>query len=288
MALLLQSRPAENRAWVWHFVRDGLRPTHFHDDTELMLVRRGRGLLECWGATFALARGDLVVVPPGVPHGFLQLSADFDMWGAEVGPELLGAMHGSRHDAAPFAWVSACFARGAFATPVVRLSPTDYRELEQAYARLDGAEGSEVAALLERLLCCVRRHGQGEEGIEARGVRQQLHEPHVDRAELARGLRVCPEHLSRAFRQRLGCTWEAQRGRARVLAFLAHSAGPGANLTEAAYAAGFGSYSQLFRTFRACAGASPHDYVFGAGRALRGQLVDATRIAVPGRDPSPT
>jgi AraC-like DNA-binding protein len=278
MAVLLQSRPAANGAWVWRFQRSGLRPTHFHDDTEIMLVRRGHGRLEYWGSTFDVAEGDLIVVPPSVPHGFLNLSADFDMWGAEIGPELLAAMHGEVHHQRPYAWVRACFSSGAFARPVVRLPAARLRELERSYARLDGAEGDQVAWLIEQLLSFARHGGHREERVETRGVRRLLLEPQVDRAELARGLRVGPEHLSRAFRRQLGCTWEAQRVRARVLAFLARSTAPGASLTEAAYAAGFGSYSQLFRTFRACAGASPHEYLYEHGREQRGRLVDASRF----------
>jgi AraC-like DNA-binding protein len=77
--------------------------------------------------------------------------------------------------------------------------------------------------------------------------------------------------LSRLFKQQLGMSLTEFRQRQRLRLFIERiGRGNRFSLTEAAYAAGFGCYSQCFRAFRQSMGCSPAEYL----RRVRGQTGD--------------
>ena len=85
------------------------------------------------------------------------------------------------------------------------------------------------------------------------------------RAQLGR---TGPTEIGRHFRRDVGVTLVRYRARVRLLHFI-HRMDLGATeLLPAALDAGFGSYSQLCRTFRADVGASPRTFFAGARRQL--------------------
>ena len=79
---------------------------------------------------------------------------------------------------------------------------------------------------------------------------------------LAAACHVSRPHLSRLFREQLGQSLTDYRNRQRADRF-AQLVGRGGrfNLTEAAYAAGFGSYAQAFRVVKRLTGRSPREWV---------------------------
>jgi AraC-like DNA-binding protein len=81
-----------------------------------------------------------------------------------------------------------------------------------------------------------------------------------DLAELAG---TSPKQLARLFRKDIGESLVAFRNRRRVERFFAFTDGTSENLLQAALAAGFGSYAQFHRVFRALLGASPSEYLLG-------------------------
>src|SRR4029079_1058320 len=71
----------------------------------------------------------------------------------------------------------------------------------------------------------------------------------TDRPSAASELGVSEGFLSRSVHRDLGVTFVEHRARTRVAHFLALVQQGESNLLNAALAAGFGSYSQFFRTF---------------------------------------
>jgi AraC-like DNA-binding protein len=87
--------------------------------------------------------------------------------------------------------------------------------------------------------------------------------------ELAQACNASPSWLSRLFREQLGVSLVGYRNQARIERFFElYGAGHGANLTEAALGAGFGSYAQFHRVFKDTLGFAPGDLKRGVRGAV--------------------
>jgi AraC-like DNA-binding protein len=89
--------------------------------------------------------------------------------------------------------------------------------------------------------------------------------------ELAALVGTSPKQLVRLFRQDMGESLVAFRNRRRVERFFALTDGTSENLLQAALGAGFGSYAQFHRVFRAMLGASPSEYLLGENIQIPGK-----------------
>jgi AraC-like DNA-binding protein len=94
-----------------------------------------------------------------------------------------------------------------------------------------------------------------------------------DTVELAELLGTSPRQLVRVFRQDMGESLVAFRNRRRIERFFALTDGTSENLLQAALAAGFGSYAQFHRVFRAMLGATPSEYLLGENVSATGGKV---------------
>lgn len=81
--------------------------------------------------------------------------------------------------------------------------------------------------------------------------------------QLARVVGTSPGQLGRLFRQDMGESLVTYRNRRRIERFFTLTDGSSENLLRAALAAGFGSYAQFHRVFRAFVGATPSEYLTG-------------------------
>jgi AraC-like DNA-binding protein len=91
--------------------------------------------------------------------------------------------------------------------------------------------------------------------------------------ELADRLETSPRQLVRLFRQDMGESLVAFRNRRRIERFFALTDGTSENLLQSALAAGFGSYAQFHRVFRAMLGATPSEYLVGENVRKTGRKV---------------
>jgi len=81
-----------------------------------------------------------------------------------------------------------------------------------------------------------------------------------DLGKLARRCGVSEAHLSRVFARQIGVPLNRYRNSLRLSRFWTHYRQTGGkNLTEAAYAAGFGSYAQFYKIFAHAYGCGPRD-----------------------------
>ncbi len=100
-----------------------------------------------------------------------------------------------------------------------------------------------------------------------KAVHRLTRDPSLGGDALAHELSISVSHLARLFKSEMGVTLVDYRNQLRLERFAAQMESGCTNLLEAALAAGFGSYSQFHRVFRALRGRSPRDYF--ASRGIR-------------------
>lgn len=128
-----------------------------------------------------------------------------------------------------------------------------------------------LCAVLGHRLTALRGSGRITFGPAARhpavgvAVRMLTDDPSLRGGDIARKIGVSLSRFARVFKSDMGMSLVDFRNQLRLERFLSLVDAGGTNLLEAAYAAGFGSYSQFHRVFRALRGASPREY-FSGGR----------------------
>ena len=128
---------------------------------------------------------------------------------------------------------------------------------EQLVDALDAPPPSETRlALAEQQ---PRRTRDGS--LVAQALERLQTDPSVSRGELAEGLGVSPSKLGKAFRAQMGIAFVDYRNQLRLERFMKLVFPGGGNVSAAARSAGFGSYAQFHRVFRALVGKSPKEYL---------------------------
>jgi AraC-like DNA-binding protein len=128
-----------------------------------------------------------------------------------------------------------------------------------------------LCAVLGQRLTALRGSGRITYGPAARhpavgaAVRMLTDDPSLRGGDIAKKIGVSLSRFARVFKSDMGMSLVEFRNQLRLERFLSLVDSGGTNLLEAAYAAGFGSYSQFHRVFRALRGASPREY-FSGGR----------------------
>ena len=97
--------------------------------------------------------------------------------------------------------------------------------------------------------------------LVAQALERLRDDPSVSRGALAQGLGVSPSKLGKAFRAQMGVAFVDYRNQLRLERFMALVFPGGGNVSTAARNAGFGSYAQFHRVFRALVGKSPKEYL---------------------------
>jgi AraC-like DNA-binding protein len=241
---------ARGRGQIWRYSPQYRRPRHFHAEPELNVVCAGTGSFATGARVFPVRAGDVVWWHAGIDHELVDTSPDFDLFVIGLTPELSERVLGRAGlDSVPGrALRPATFSSivGACAIPVHELEPV---VLEQRVAELWRAAhvapgaGCSIHTLSRRV---------------ASGV---FSDTALTRRDLARELRTHPSEISRHFHSDIGLTLTEYRTRIRLLRFIQVADDtPERNLTAAALAAGFGSYSQCHRAFRAAFACSPREF----------------------------
>lgn len=97
--------------------------------------------------------------------------------------------------------------------------------------------------------------------LVAQALERLRTDPSISRGELAEGLGVSPSKLGKAFRAQMGIAFVDYRNQLRLERFMKLVFPGGGNVSQAAKSAGFGSYAQFHRVFRALVGKSPKEYL---------------------------
>jgi len=131
------------------------------------------------------------------------------------------------------------------------------------------ARAAVLCTLLGLRLESLRGSGKVTYGPAARhpAVAAAIHmltdDPSLRGVDIAKKIGVSLSRFARVFKSDMGLSLVDFRNQLRLERFLSLVDAGGSNLLEAAYAAGFGSYSQFHRVFRAMRGASPRDFFSG-------------------------
>lgn len=256
-------RQGSGRGQIWRFAPQYRRPRHFHAEPELNLVCAGHGAFATGDRVIAVGAGDLVWWPAGIDHELVETSAHFDLFVVGLTPEFSERVLGRGSLAIAPGKVHCppgdTFSRlhAACVVPVHELEPG---ALEQRVAEL-WREAHAAHTIATRLHPLARR-----------SLLRVVADLELTRADLARGLGTHPSEVSRHFRRELGLTLTEYRTRLRLMRFIHAADAPGATLAAAAYAGGFGSYSQCHRAFHALFGCSPREFFEGS---LRRELSEA-------------
>ena len=226
------------------------QPRHRHDGPSLSFVSSGRYEERYGDRIQDRQAATLVLHPPGEAHAveFLSdvriLSVDFDPadWVRLVFPDSRDSFRGQL-----IAWLGA--------------------RLDREMARTDAASALAIEGIVCELLaeCSRGKTTRKEKGFPEWLPRAKalIHDSFADTfslAEVARLAEVHPAHLSRVFRQTMGCTIGEYVRRLRLEYACGQIFNTDTRLCDIALDAGFADQSHFNRAFRAQMGVTPYAY----------------------------
>ena len=243
-----------------HVAADGPPRAHRHAELELDLVVRGTASYLLGERRYELTPGTLTWLFPGQDHVLVDESPDHELWWAVFRPGLVSRV----------------------ATPSARLL-VERDPAGQFSRRLDTQRASRLGTLLSELsdvddallnagltyllLFAWRAFLESEDlvaGVDVHSavdtVVRCLHaDPEAGGLDaLARTAGLSPSHLSRIFKAQTGVSITRFRNQRRLERFMVlYGNGRRTTALAAALEAGFGSYAQFYRVFRAETGRTP-------------------------------
>jgi AraC-like DNA-binding protein len=249
---------------VRHVAGDHRPRPHRHAELEVNLVVRGAASYLLGERRYDLTPGTLTWLFPGQDHVLVDESRDHELWWAVFRPSLVARTATTPqmrllHHENP----AGLFSR--------RLDSQRARRLEGLLRELRAAEVVDHALLnagLSYLLALAwRAFVDSDDVIEGADVHPAVEnvarmlraDPGAgDLTTLARAAGVSPSHLSRLFKSQTGTSITRFRNQLRVQRFmLLYRDGRHITALAAALEAGFGSYAQFYRVFRAETGVRP-------------------------------
>jgi AraC-like DNA-binding protein len=249
---------------VRHAAGDHRPRPHRHAELEVNLVVRGTASYLLGERRYELTPGTLTWLFPGQDHVLVDESRDHELWWAVFRPSLIARtattpQMEALHEENPAGELSR------------RLDPQRARRLEALLRELRAAEEIDHALLnagLSYLLGLAwRAFVDSDDVIEGVDVHPAVEtvarmlraDPTAgDLTALARAAGVSPSHLSRLFKAQTGTSITRFRNQQRVRRFmLLYRDGRDTTALAAALEAGFGSYAQFYRVFRAHTGDPP-------------------------------
>lgn len=250
-------------AQIWRHQPAFRRPRHFHEEPELNAVVRGFARLGVGDRTLELRAGELVMFEPGQDHVLLDASPDLELFVWALRPALAERVRGSR----PSVLTEKIVLPGA------ELAELRERALAVGEMRDAGVVEREVGDLFAALGSrpCTARVSSRRALGELRATSE------LSAARLAKRIHTAPAQVSREFHRDFGLTLVQFRARMRLMRFV-RLVDAGANLSTAAFEAGFGSYVRCHRAVWQAVGCSPKDYFQGA-RSLVEAAVEPDPLA---------
>jgi AraC-like DNA-binding protein len=258
---------AEDHDGVLGLIHDsrGLTEVHSHDELEFNLVVGGSTYYIVDNKRYLLTAGTLIWLFPWQEHVLVDYDRDFSMWVAVLRPELVSRLSSGPNRAV-------ITARDPGTTFVHRLPLAGWQQLAGLLASVAAAQGDPerfnhgiAYCSLEAWNAC--KHGAKlESGADLSpivGATLRI----LSRVngcatltETSQQLEVSESWLSRAFHRETGTRYVDYCNRLKLMRFLEiRKQLQGANLTEIALRAGFGSYAQFFRVHKQATGRSPRD-----------------------------
>jgi AraC-like DNA-binding protein/mannose-6-phosphate isomerase-like protein (cupin superfamily) len=251
--------PGNHRAFVWKYSQPigGRRPRHFHAEPELNLVVCGTATFGIGDSVVTVSPGEVVAFPSAQDHVLLDSSPDLYLYALGLD----ATFSAQALDSEP-------------SLPLhVQLAERELGPVLERAADLVDRPGADSlgAELWQRVHWLARRavprSAHGPHVLTRRTLQLLRTAPELPLTALARNLRAHPTEISRHFHRDMGITLVRYRTRLKLLHFIHRVDSGQAELMSAASHAGFGSYSQCHRAFRAELGCSPREFFFSDLRA---------------------
>lgn len=244
-----------------------------HPELVVLLGLSGRARYLLDGTMVRLTRGTLIFALAGQAHFLVSDTPDFDMWVFLIARKALPQGTGLP---------PLCLAERPAGLPARQIDTAHLAELDRLARQLAETSGAARRAgyqwWMSRAWSAWRASGDSRRSAVhpavERAARFLRDDPDLAPDTLARNAGLSGERLAQVFRRQIGRSLTAFRNDirlARVDRILAED--NRASLTRAALDAGFGSYSQFFRTFRGLRGQSPRDY-YGMHETVEGPRDD--------------
>jgi AraC-like DNA-binding protein len=267
-SMILEGRDGELRRTSAGF----RRPVHHaHHDVELNLIIRGTASYAMDGGSYALKPGTAIWILPDKVHR-LTRGPTLEMWVVMFRSELFDP-----------AWLEDLRAQ-----PSRQVSSQELLSLDHLFSEVaqDSDEETTYNAGIRYVLMRALRASHERPAASMRPMH-----PAVGRAvrllredaggaslsELASAAGVTPHYLSRLLTEQTGRNFVDWRNRVRLDRFI-EGYRPGANLLDAALAAGFGSYSRFHHTFTELIGCTPKEWVSGVEAGKLTPKADAASL----------
>jgi|WetSurMetagenome_2_1015567.scaffolds.fasta_scaffold310106_1 AraC-like DNA-binding protein len=242
---------------------------HRHDELELNLVLRGRGVYVLNRRKIEMLPNTLLWLFPEQEHLLLEKSLDFEMWILVIKQGYLEQIctdESSRTllECSP----EGHFCRSLAAAPFQKLSTlckegvgmkADPQSLAlfnislgyillAAWAAYQSAHSAVSEKHIHPAVDQVARQVMDGKGAD-------------DLTVLAQAVHLSPSQLSRVFKKQMGVSLTAFRNRCRVEHFIdLYGDGQSRTMLDDALDAGFGSYAQFYRVFKEIMGGTPAEY----------------------------
>lgn len=249
-----------SHTFVWKYAQaiGGRRPRHFHAEPELNLVVAGSATFAIGERQVRATRGDLLAFPSGQDHALVDASPDLYLYAVGMDARRSAQVLGSGSEVT--------------APLHVRLDPSELQSVEdRAVAIVDRSDAEQLGAELWERVHWLGRRAAGRAShrthvLTRRALQLMQTNPELGLEALAGELRTQPSEVSRHFHRDVGTTLVRHRTRLRLLELIRLVDAGERDLMSAASSAGFGSYSQCHRAFRAELGCAPSGFFAPAMR----------------------
>jgi AraC-like DNA-binding protein len=265
--------------------------THHHAELELNIVARGHITYVLGKNRYHFAKGDLLWLFPGQPHRLVDRSQDAQYYVAVFKQSLIQrACQQDRHRTlgknrppgkamlhTHLAHQDYELSRRMMDALIAGVPDNDALNREAGFGLTPGFryehEDSDFlnAGLSHLLIFCWRNQLASQQGNRAVPLQRSIlkaldilgrEEQPGNLSGLAKLCGVSPAHLSRTFQKQVGIPLNRYRNAARLERFWRlRNTPPQKTLTEAALAAGFGSYAQFYKIFREAHGRGPREEI---------------------------
>jgi len=246
--------------------RVGLEHRHRHVELECHLVARGRGVFLVGEQRIEAEAGTILFIPPGSDHTLLEANRDFCRW--------MGLFRGRLVRRVLPAEARKRLAKDKRRSLQCTVPRHAARTLVHTFAEARAQYGEQASLYNAGIAYALARAWKAFHSADLKPVSSTLHPAvaeavrrlqsggaELSRAELARQCAMSEWHLSKLFAQQVGTTLLRFRNRCRLDRFFElYGDGSRIKMAHTALDAGFSSYPQFHRVFRAQTGCSPAEY----------------------------
>ncbi len=251
---------------IWLYAYSGYTHfTHRHEELEVNLVTRGTASYLVDDRKLILKRNTQIWLFPDQEHLLLDQSLDYEMWILVFSSALL-----KRACSGDYAALLERRPRGPFCKPLAEHQAARLRALFDEVNALPDDAARYNAGLGYAMLSSWRAHAADERITPSFDIHPSVEKAarliHEEREpigieELGRRAGLSASRLSRLFKEQTGVSLVEYRNKQRVQRFLSlYGQGRRTSMMAAALGAGFGSYPQFHRVFKAAIGCGPAEY----------------------------